>query len=88
MSSIDLSVGDWTKWDASYPPIKIIQAAPGWEGGGLTPAPSKKGYAPEDVNQLRDPFVFRDNDGKLYLFYAGRGENAIGLARLYDVSDY
>jgi arylsulfatase A-like enzyme len=86
MSTIDLSVGDWTKWDASYPPTKILQSQPGWEGGDLTPAPSVGGYAPEDVNQLRDPYVFEDRDGSLYLFYTGRGEDAIGVAQLFDVS--
>ena len=38
--------------------------------------------APEDVNQLRDPYVFQNDDGRLYLFYVGRGEDAIGLAQL------
>lgn len=84
MSTIDLSVGDWTKWDASYPPYPILQSAPGWEGGDLTPAPSEKGAAPENVNQLRDPYVLEDNDGSLYLFYSGRGEDAIGLAQLFE----
>ncbi|HKK63138.1 MAG TPA: sulfatase/phosphatase domain-containing protein, partial [Bacteroidales bacterium] len=88
MSTIDLSAGDWTKWDASYPPIKIYRTNPGWEGGDLTPSPSRRGYAPEDVNQLRDPFVFEDNDGSLYLFYTGRGEDAIGVVQLHEVSDY
>jgi hypothetical protein len=32
--------------------------------------------------QLRDPYVFADDDGKLYLFYSGRGENALGVAEL------
>jgi len=85
MSTIDLSVGDWMKWDATYPPYQILQAAPGWEGGDITPAPSKLGRAPEDVNQLRDPYVFEDVDGSLYLFYAGRGEDAIGVAQLFEV---
>lgn len=82
MSSIDLSVGDWTQWDATYPPYQILQSAPGWEGGDLTPAPSETSTAPEDVNQLRDPYVFEDTDGSLYLFYTGRGEDAIGLVQL------
>jgi len=30
---------------------------------------------------LRDPYVFADDD-RLYLFYAGGGEQAIGLAEL------
>jgi arylsulfatase A-like enzyme len=82
MSTINLSGGDWTAWDASYPPYQILPSAPGWEGGDLTPLPSETSTAPEDVNQLRDPFVFEDNDGSLYLFYSGRGEDAIGVAKL------
>jgi len=85
MSVIDLSMGDWTKWDPTYPPAQILQTAPGWEGGELTPYPSEKGKTPENVNQLRDPYVFEDHDGALYLFYAGRGEDAIGLVRLNPV---
>lgn len=84
MSKINLSVDDWEDWDATYPPAEILVSAPGWEGGDLTPAPSETSAAPEDVNQLRDPYVFTDKDGSLYLFYAGRGENAIGLAKLQE----
>ncbi|HKK61084.1 MAG TPA: sulfatase-like hydrolase/transferase, partial [Bacteroidales bacterium] len=84
MSVIDLSVGDWTKWNATYPPTKILRTNPGWEGGDLTPYPSETSSAPEDVNQLRDPFVFEDRDGSLYLFYNGRGEDAIGVAQLFE----
>ncbi len=82
MSTIDLSVGDWKNWNASYPPIELMRATPGWEGGQYTPAPSKTSSAPEYVNQLRDPYVFEDNDSSLYLFYTARGEDAIGIAKL------
>jgi len=82
MSTIDLSVGDWKDWDASYPPIELMSAQEGWEGGQYQPSPSDKGFAPENVNQLRDPFVFEDEDGTLYLFYSGCGEDAIGLVKL------
>lgn len=85
MSVIDLSVGDWTQWDPTYPPVQILQTEPGWEGGELTPYPSKKGKTPEDVNQLRDPFVFEDIDGTIYLFYTGRGEDALGLVKLTEI---
>ena len=32
------------------------------------------------VNQLRDPYIFEDRDGSLYLYYSGQGEDAIGVA--------
>ena len=40
------------------------------------------GAAPENVNQLRDPDIFEDSDGSLYLLYAGGGEDALGIAEL------
>ncbi len=82
LSTIDMSAGDFDVWDATFPPEEIMQVELDWEGGDLPPAQSDSGPAPEDVHQLRDPFVFEDEDGTLYLFYAGRGEDAIGLARL------
>jgi hypothetical protein len=37
------------------------------------------------ANELRDPYVFTDDDGQVYLLYVGSGEQDIGLARLVDV---
>ena len=88
LSTIDLSVGDWEAWDTTYPPVEILKPEPGWEGGELPLKASEKGSAPEDVNQLRDPFVFEDEDESLYLFYTGRGEDAIGLAAMYYNASY
>ena len=86
MSTIDLSVGSYDLWDSTYPPEEILEAEPSWEGGQFPPDPSKSGHAPEKVNQLRDPYVFEDIDGVLYLFYSGCGEDAIGIARLDSVA--
>lgn len=85
MSTIDLSVGDYDLWDSSYPPEEILHAQPGWEGGQFPPIPSSGGWAPDPVNQLRDPYVFEDIDGTLYMFYAGAGEYALGLALLQPI---
>ncbi|MCD6288617.1 MAG: hypothetical protein J7M12_05830 [Candidatus Hydrogenedentes bacterium] len=82
MSTIDLSAGDFDKWDASWPPEELLSPELPWEGGDLPVAKSDSGPAPENVPELRDAHVFEDADGTLYLFYAGRGEDAIGLARL------
>ena len=81
-STIDLNVPDWEDWRLTYPGQEIIQAIPGWEGGQFTARPSEAGAADEDVNELRDPDVFEDIDGSLYLIYAGRGEDALGIAKL------
>ena len=34
------------------------------------------------VRALRDPCVFQDDDGALYLLYCGGGESGIGIAAL------
>lgn len=81
LSTIDLS-RDWTQWNPTFPPKEILAPNPGWEGGQRTLANSETSAA-TDVNQLRDPDVFQDNDGQLYLLYTGNGEEGIGIARLY-----
>ena len=52
-----------------------------WEGINNDIGVSQGGEG-TGVRQLRDPFVFEDNDGELYLFYTGAGEEAIGVASL------
>ena len=66
----------------------ILQAELDWEGGDLPPTTSVNG-AQINVNQLRDPLIFEDDQGtqdpsddKLYMFYTGEGEEAIGFAEL------
>ena len=82
MSPVDLSVGDWENWVFTYPPVELLQAVSGWEGGQFEPENSVLGAAPENVNQLRDPYLFEDSDGSQYLLYTGCGEDAIGIAAL------
>ena len=82
MSTVDLRVSDWADWEFSYPGEELLQAVSGWEGGQFEPEPSEAASAPEDTNQLRDPFVFEDDDGALYLIYTGRGEDALGIAAM------
>lgn len=79
-STIDLSVGDYTQWNPAFPAREILHAEPEWEGGGIVPSPSTWDKAPENVNQLRALTLFEEAGGTLYLFYAGRGEDAIGIA--------
>ena len=81
LSTVDIS-RDWSQWNPSYPPIEILTANPGWEGGQRTIRNSETSAA-TNVNQLRDPDVFQDNDGQLYLLYSGNGEEGIGIAKLY-----
>lgn len=51
-----------------------------WEGSNLNLTVSMNGGA-SGVRALRDPAVLKDVNGKYYLFYSGRGEEGIGLAR-------
>ena len=72
--------GDWMSWKASQP-AEILRPATEWEGGNLPLAPSYRGAINNDVNQLRDPAIFEE-DGRVYLLYAVRGEAGIAIAEL------
>ena len=80
-TSVKLTDPDWFEVAAYQAPAEILRAEREWEGGTLAPESSRKGAARQRQNALRDPFVFSDQ-GVLYLFYAGGGEQGIGLARL------
>ena len=80
LTEVDLGAGV-EKWAPSHPPQEILKPETEWEGIDLPLKPSTGG-AQTNVRQLRDPFVFEDIDGRLYLFYSGRGEEAIGVAEL------
>lgn len=83
MSTTNLATAkSYNDWNPSFPPEDIYRAQPGWEGGDLKIKPSKSGRAGENLNELRDPSIFEDTDGELYLFYAGRGEDALGVIHL------
>ncbi len=81
VTSVDLNKDNWFDVAPVASPIEVLRAQREWEGAGIAPERSKKGAEFRLVNALRDPFVFSDR-GDLYLFYAGGGERAIGVARL------
>lgn len=72
--------GDWREWEAG-PAVEVLRPVHAWEGADLPNVPSVRGYAPEPVNQLRDPAVFEEN-GEAWLLYAVQGEGGIAIARL------
>jgi hypothetical protein len=82
-STIDLADRDFAGWEPSFPADVVLAPELAWEGGDIAPTPSVGGPAPESVCELRDPFLFEDADGRSYLFYAGRGEDAIGVAEAF-----
>ncbi len=59
----------------------ILKPEHPWEGSEY-PLEASQGSDAVGANQLRDPAVFVDNDGKVFLFYSGNGEGAIGGAEL------
>ena len=69
----------------------ILEPEEDWEGGNQRITTSTGGRANSE-RQLRDPYVFEDNNGTsstvddvLFLFYSGGGEDAIGVALLSPV---
>ena len=80
-TSVDLSRSDWFNTAPAERAEEVLRPQLAWEGAQLPADYSRKGAAVTLENALRDPFVFAD-EGRLYLFYAGGGEQAIGVARL------
>ena len=79
MSAIDIS-GPWETWKDSAP-VEILRPEKDWEGANLPLAKSVRSFAPGPVNQLRDPAIYEE-DGRIYLLYAVKGESGIALAEL------
>lgn len=79
-SRIDISSDDWNDWITVSPPSLVLTPSCEWEGADLDLQPSSSGWA-VGVRELRDPYVLED-EGKLFLFYCGRGEESIGVASL------
>lgn len=71
---------DWDCWEFSQPQI-ILSPELTWEGTDLAATTSVVGAADSRLRELRDPGIFVE-DGKIYLFYSGAGESAIGIAQL------
>ena len=51
-----------------------------WEGGNFKTVESRRVATAEKSNDFRDPFIFKDLNGKLYLLYWGGGEKEIGVS--------
>jgi hypothetical protein len=78
-STIDLTP-DWRDWrlDAT---AEVLRPELDWEGADLPVTPSRIGTAQARENALRDPCLYEE-DGRIYLIYAGGGEHALGLAEI------
>ncbi len=82
MSAIRLDIGTYDTWQPIFPHMEILRTEEVWEGVELPIMPSESGSVHEMMHQLRDPDIFEDIDGSLYLLYSGAAENALGIARL------
>ena len=80
-TNVSLASANVNNWSGNYPGTEVLRAVGGWEEGQRTPSPSVGG-AQTNVNQLRDPDIFQDNDGSLYMYYSGAGEEAIGVCAM------
>lgn len=85
MVTVD-TTAPWTEWTASQP-VEVMRPECEWEGADVPVEPSIRSFWPDRANQLRDPDVFLDSDGTVYLFYAVAGECGIAAARLSVLSD-
>ena len=79
-ATLDLTP-DWMSWSPSAPET-LLEPELTWEGGDLALETSVMGAVDGRVRQLRDPCVFEDDDGRMYLLYCGAGESGIGVAEL------
>ncbi len=73
--------GDWSTWSASAAEV-VLRPEHDWEGADAPIEPSERSVAHGHVNQLRDPAVFDDVDGRSYLLYAVAGESGIAVAEI------
>jgi hypothetical protein len=71
---------DWRDWRVAET-TEVLRPELAWEGADLPVTSSRIGTAPTRENGLRDPCFFEE-DGRLYLVYAGGGEHALGLAEV------
>ena len=86
MTTIDLSATTWKNWqadvtDAETVHSEMLRPKVDWEGVNWPIAASAR-CSVVDAHELRDTAIFKDIDGKRYLFYSGNGEDAIGIAEI------
>jgi hypothetical protein len=85
-TTMDLSKGDWQNWKTTICHKEnihqeMLRPKLTWEGVDLPVKGSSNGQT-SFSHALRDPYLFRDIDGSVYLLYVGGGESAIGIAKV------
>ena len=79
LSRVDMG-RDWTAWKAGEP-VEVLRPERAWEGAGLPVERSYRSATFVSANQLRDPAIYEE-DGRVYLLYAVKGEAGIAIAEL------
>jgi hypothetical protein len=62
--------------------IEIMRPEFDYEGAELPLIPSERGAIDIHANQLRDPDIFVDDDGTIYMPYGIAGEAGIAFAKI------
>lgn len=63
--------------------VEVLRPGQEWEGAHLPLAPSYRGAIGLEVSQVRDPAIFEE-DSRIYLVYAVKGETGIAIAELIE----
>ncbi len=74
---LDDDIDNWKILEAQT----VLKPELEFEGVHLPKFPSSFGAALQPLNQVRDPFVFKDDDD-LFLLYSFAGESGIGLSKI------
>ena len=81
LSEIEMTT-DWMTWRESDA-VEVLRPERSWEGVQQPVEPSLRSSVDHLAHQLRDPFIFIDDEGT-FLIYAVAGESGLAIARLTD----
>lgn len=81
LSRVELTP-EWMNWRASEAEV-VLEPETDYEGADLPVQPSRRGWSPERVRQLRDPGIYREG-ADTYLLYSVAGESGIAIAKITD----
>ncbi|MDA0710579.1 MAG: hypothetical protein O3B73_10275 [bacterium] len=73
---------DWTKWVGTSP-VEILRTTTDYEGVNEPVAPSDGGASHDPVHQVRDPYLYTEND-QTYLVYSTAGEKGLAIAEILE----
>lgn len=84
VSKIKLT-SNWLEWKAE-PPQSVFFPEETYEGAGLPLRKSSRGTAHQDMRELRDPYLFEENN-HTYILYSIAGESGIAIAEISKFKD-